>query len=324
MIEMSVIIMTPDNYATVRRVVNCLRVQTVRKQLEIVVVVPSLEDFHEDENVRADFGAWQVVVFHPILSTAQARAAGIRVATAPIIVLTEDHSFPEPTWAEAFIRAHRGTWAVVGPAVINANPDSIVSWTNFLIEYNEWLDPVSSGIAAQLPGHNSAYKRDILLQYGDRLEQLLEAESVLQWDLRAKGYQLYRESSAKTSHLNYSQFYPTFPLRFYAARLFAHTRALDWSLWHRLLYIVGSPLIPWVRLFRIVRQLRKPGRHIARLWNILPVMVWFLMIDAMGEAVGYVWGAGAAALKITDYDFHRERFLNAHDRQILKYEFAQT
>ena len=42
-----------------------------------------------------------------------------------------------------------------------------------------------------LPGHNSSYKRDVLLGYGDRLESMMESETVLHWDLRAKGHRLY-------------------------------------------------------------------------------------------------------------------------------------
>ena len=48
----------------------------------------------------------------------------------------------------------------------NANPKSAISWANLLIEYGPWLDPAPAGKASHLPGHNSSYKRDVLLGYG--------------------------------------------------------------------------------------------------------------------------------------------------------------
>ena len=74
-----------------------------------------------------------------------------------MVVLSEDHSFPEAGWAEALIEAHRGPWSVVGPVVRNANPDSLISWADFLLGYGTWLDPAPGGEISQLPGHNSSY-----------------------------------------------------------------------------------------------------------------------------------------------------------------------
>src|SRR5437588_133855 len=81
--------------------------------------------------------------------------------------------------AQALLAAHRGPWAAVGPVVRNANPSTSVSWADFLIGYGPWCDPAPAGDLDHLPGHNSSYKRAILLDYGSELEGLLEAESVL-------------------------------------------------------------------------------------------------------------------------------------------------
>jgi hypothetical protein len=85
----------------------------------------------------------------------------------------------------------------------NANPHSLVSWANLIIEYAEWMEPVPAGVAEHLPGYNGTNKRALLLEYGDRLEAMLEAESILRWDLRAKGHQLYLEPAAKTDHQDF-------------------------------------------------------------------------------------------------------------------------
>jgi Glycosyl transferase family 2 len=301
---MSVIILTPDSYDTIRKTMNCLRAQTVRDQLEIIVVAPSTSGLNGEPELK-DFNRVRLVEVGPMNSTAVARAAGVREATAPVIALAEDHSYPEPQWAEALIAAHRGPWAAVGPAVGNANPQSALSWANLAIEYGPWLDPAPRGPMDHLPGHNSSYKRDLLLAYGSQLEAMLHAESVLHWNLRGQGHQLYLESSARTFHLNFSLALPTIPLRFFGGRLFAASRAQGWSGLRRFLYAAASPLIPLVRLRRILRDLHRAGRLQPR---ILPLLILALAIDAAGEMIGYLLGSGQAMCKLTDMEFHRHRY----------------
>ena len=142
--EMSVIVLTPDGFAAIRRLMAHLRAQTARARLELVFVAPDAGRLQADETELAGFAAVRVVEADVMRSTAEARAAGVRAAAAPIIAFTEDHCFPEPGWAEALIRAHGEPWAAVGPAVLNANPRSAVSWANLLTEYVEWLRPIAS------------------------------------------------------------------------------------------------------------------------------------------------------------------------------------
>lgn len=321
MVEMSVLVLTPDNYTTIRRLMDCLRAQTARTRLEIMILAPSAEVVKLDASVCADFAAVRVVAIGTLSSTARARAIGVRSATAPIVALAEDHSFPEPEWAEALLRAHQHAWAVVGPVMVNGNPHSLMSWANTLIEYGTWLSPAPAGVVAHLPGHNSSYKRDVLLRLGEELDALLEAETVLHWRLRAQGHQLYLEPAAKTRHWNYSRLESSILVRFFAGRLFAAFRARHWSLPHRLLYISGAPLIPFVRFYRIWREARRPGRRIPRRLLVLPLAFFLLIFDAAGEMVGYIFGTGDAAQRIADWDFHRERFMNARDqREFMKDE----
>lgn len=315
MAEMSVIMITPDNYWTVQRTMTHLRAQTARDQLEIVIAAPSADRLELDESVPADFAAVRIVEIGQMDSTARARAAGIRAATAPVVVLTEDHSFPEPGWADALIRAHREEWAAVGPVLLNANPRSLLSWANLVIEYNEWLDPRPGDVVSHVPGHNSSYKRDVLLSYGDDLEKWLEAETVLHWDLQARGHRLYLEPSAKLRHLNFSRLSSSLSLRFNGGRQFAGMRADGWPSVRRIFYAVAAPMIPFVRLRRILRELRRPGRRKELIPRLLPLLLTLLAFDAAGEMIGYALGVGSAAQKITEVDFHRERFMNRQDRQ---------
>lgn len=314
-LEMSVIVITPDDFASIRQTIGRLKAQSVRDRLEIVIVAPSESALHLNESELEGFHGFTVIEVGAMMSTARARAAGVRAASAPVVAFVEDHAFPAKGWAEALIAAHRQSWAAVGPAIANANPRTLTSWVNFVIEYGHWLDPCPAGAAEHLPGHNGSYKRAVLLDYGAKLESMLDAESILHWDLRAKGHELYLEPAARTFHQNFSRALPSAPLRFNGGRLFAASRARRWPALRRLLYCAGAPVIPFVRLRRIMLELRKPGRRRDLLPRILPLLVAALAIDAAGEMVGYAFGEGDAMRKLSEMEFHRHRYLAKLDRQ---------
>jgi hypothetical protein len=304
--EMSVVIVAPDSYATIRKTVSFLRAQTVADRLELIIVAFSSAQLVLDDPGLSDFCEVRVVEIGSVGSIAQAHAAGIREASAPVVVLSEDHSFPEPGWAAALIERHRQPWAAVGPVVRNANPDGLITWADFLLGYGTWLDPSPAGECNHLPGHNSSYKRAILLSYDAELDRMFEAESILHWDLRAKGHRLYLEPAAKTAHMNFGRFRPWVPYLVHAGRIFAAARARRWGLGRRLFYVGAAPLIPLIRLWRIRAEIRQPGRP-AHLWpRIMPVLAVGLILDTVGQVLGYAFGVGNAHGKLFPFEFHRD------------------
>jgi len=311
---LSVIILSPDGYATVQALMRCLKKQSLRKELELVFVVPVGTVESLDAVDARDFATVKKIEVEDMKRSAHARAAGIRAATSPVVVLTEDHSRPEPEWAESLVRAHQGDWAVVGPAVQNGNPGSSLSWANFLIEYSEWLYPTPGGVLHHLPGHNSSYKIAALRPYWKDLENWLEAESVLHWELEKRGQRLYLEPSARTLHLNFSRFRSSLTLRFHAGRLFAGMRCLKWEKGRRVLYAGLFIFIPLVRFARIWRNMMQWGRPLSRAFAATPWMLPLLFADAVGEMTGYLFGPKDSADYITRIDFHREQFMNRKDR----------
>lgn len=311
--SMSVIIATPDRYTTIHKTIQHLLSQTIRHQLEIVIVASSLENLQLDEKEVAPFCSYQVVELGSLLSIGNANAAGIRRANAPIVALAEDHCFPDPQWAERLLTAHQGPWVGVGPGVRNANPNTAVSWADLLIGYGPWLTPSPSREAEFLPGHNTSYKRVILLEYGERLDSMMQAETVLHWDLRRKGHRLYMESAASVAHTNFSLWSSWGPAQLYNGRLFAGTRAREKPLSWRLLFAVGAPLIPAVRLWRIWAGL--PSKELrSRFLSCLHVLAIGLLIDGLGQMIGYAIGAGNALEKVAQYETDRFRHVREQDR----------
>src|SRR4051812_9514986 len=96
-LELSVVGAT-DGVSNVAELLAALRAQTARKRLELVVVSP--DPTQVEAGTRDVIGGVRLVEAETAQSLSAARAAGVRVATTPLVVFTETHSFPEPGWAQ--------------------------------------------------------------------------------------------------------------------------------------------------------------------------------------------------------------------------------
>lgn len=313
---LSAVIPAPGDLSLVERVVASLAEQSLAPRMELVVVAQQA-GYSLPTALTARFGWVKFVIRTEWTTMNDARVEGVRHASAPIVALCEDHCFPAPGWAEALVTAHEGPWAAVGPAFLNANPATRVSWANLAVEYGPWLHPVAAGACSHVPGHNSSYKRSVLLEYGPRLAAMMEAESVMHWDLGRRGLAVAMEPAARTRHQNFSRFGASLALRFGGGRLFAASRAHGWPLWRRAVFAGGAAVLPVVRTARAVRDLRRVGDTRPR--RGLGVVIFSLLcFDALGEAVGYAFGAGNQARHLSRIENDRGRFLSARDRVAMR------
>ncbi|MDF2773482.1 MAG: hypothetical protein K0S86_2979 [Geminicoccaceae bacterium] len=312
---LSVILVATHDYPLIRSAVrNLTRQRDVAVELVIAApqaLVASITE--EDRGDLTTFAGWQHVVIPDDTPFDEARARGVRAARAPIVAFTEDHSFPQPGWAAALVAAFSDGVSVVGPVVENANPGSAVSWANFLLEYGEWMPPGRPHGHAHLPGHNSAYRRDVLLALDDRLTRMIEAESVLHWALAGDGHRLAQEPRAVTRHTNFSRFTPSVELRYHLGRQFAARRSGQWSVARRAAYAVAFPLVALVRVARVAR-LGIGSRDLPAIAKALPTVAAMVTVSSVGEAVGYVTRqAGSSAAYLSDIEHDRRRFMRDED-----------
>jgi hypothetical protein len=313
--DLSVILVTPDCYETIRKTIRSLCAQTVRDRLEIVIVAPSVRTLGlADEELRV-FHSIQVIEYGKIETLAAPRAAAIRAASAPLVALGEDHAFPEPGWAEALIEAHRKPWAAVGAVFVNGNPGPM-SWISLVMDYGRWLEPVVGGVTDDVPGHNSSWRRALLLEYGPELERMMQAPTILHWDLQAKGYQLYLEPAAKVRHVNITRLSSFVLDHFYGARVFAAARALNWPWLQRLFYVSGMPLLTVRTLHEWLGHMRRTGLNRELLPNSWPLLLLSLIVWSLGEMTGYGVGMGKAEHRTLNYDARRESHLSRTDREL--------
>jgi hypothetical protein len=302
---MSVVLVTVSGYSTLAKTIAHLRAQTIKEQLELVLV--SSNTLQVDEDALRDFWGCQTLVVDSIGEVAVGLAAGIRCARAPIVACGEDHAYPNPLWAEALLRAHEGPYAAVGPVMRNANPQTAVSRAGLLLSFGRWMRADLGGEVDHLPGHNTSYKRDCLLHYGDDLAEWLKSERALHYDLVARGERLYMTSEGEVAHVNISRLRPYLGHSLMGGRIFGAARSAGWSPLRRVLYALAFPVVPIVRLRRLMVLAHQSQDGVIRktLIAALPMVLVGLIVHAVGEAFGYMFGEGGALAAYARFELYR-------------------
>lgn len=314
-LEVSIVLVT-KSLASTRKSLSYLRAQEGAARAELLLVVPEGEQVEPSAPELAGFGQVRILPVEEVYPPAFGRAEAIRAASTPLVLFAETHSYPQPGYLEALVAGSRaGPSAVVGPSMANANPRSLMSWANLFLDYGPWVETKRGGVMEDVPGHNALYERAALLELGDELAERLLADSLMHDELRARGAQLYLEPRARTEHLNVSSVRWSVGERFQSSRNFAGRRARQWTLWRRLLYVGGAPLIPAVRLKRIFGYIRRSDRP-DLIPRVLPALLLALTISAVGELVGYAAGPGRASRLLSEIELYRLPYLRSSDREL--------
>lgn len=312
--QLSVILPAHCRSENFRLALARIRSQTISSRLELIIVVPSEEELHLEPEELAGLFSYKVLGIGPFQEGGKAKAAGVKAATASLVAFMEDHSYPHPGWAEALVRAHlKGNFAVVGPVMLNANPSSAVSWGCFLVFYGYWMAARPQEELRHLPGNQSCYRRDILLEYGSRLPDMLQTESVLHWDLLAKGFSLYQESEARMYHLNFSRISPVLREYFLTSRVFASNRVSSWGTFKKAVYTLGSTLLPPVRFVRVLKYAKRAKLRMRVLIRASSAVLLILFAGTLGEMFGYASGSGKARERLMKLERKRDTNLTSRD-----------
>lgn len=312
---LSAIVITLGGFDVIQRTVRHLHDQTARDQIELLIVTPSANGLEYNSEQVAGFHSVRVIEAGSINYTGEAHAMGVRAAGAPVVVYVEEHSYPEPGWAAALIKAHDGPWDAVGGAILNANPGNMVSWASMFTDFGPWVAPVVGGEVDRLPPHHTSYKKAVLEEYGSRLPALLESETLLLASLNKQGSALYLAPDAISSHVNVSATRSYTRGEFLGGRLFGAGRARShgWGV-RRVVYAAASPAILFLRLQRVLAQIWRCGRQGELMPKILPPLLLGLVSHTIGEVVGYLFGQGRAAEHRRSIELNRFQHVAERDR----------
>jgi hypothetical protein len=155
----------------------------------------------------------------------------------------------------------------------------------------------------------------VVLVTPDRYEAIRKTMEHLRAQTVSDQLEIVIVGPAKTDHVNISLLSSYVRAEFNGARMFAanRVRSSRWPMFWRLFYISKMPLIPFVRLQRVVRQIFRSGRGRELLPRILPALIVGLVADAFGQLTGYTFGAGNAAQRRVSFELNRCQHVTEQD-----------
>jgi hypothetical protein len=303
--EISVVLIT-DAAETIETVAEHLSAQSIHARVELVVATERPADPGLSALGGGRLAGVRVAEVDSITPMSEARAAGVRAATAPYVFLGETHTFAAPEMLERLLEAHREGRDRVAPVFENANPRNAVSWAGFLLDYGRYAGPAESG-EARAPVYNCSYHRSVLLDL-EPLGRLLEGGSTLNDDLRRAGCDPFRAGDAWLAHLNVATWSGLVRERYHVGRTVADRLSRRWARSRRVLYVAGSPLIPPLLAYRTLREPRVRAGVRSAPRGTLAAMLLALLVRGVGEAVGYAAGAGTSESRLEEIEIHKRRY----------------
>ena len=217
--------------------------------------------------------------------------AGIQQSHGAIIAITDDCSIPDRQWAASILTAHKSSDLVVGGAVDPSPQRSLVDWAAYFCEYGQFMLPLPGGDVSELPGNNIAFKRAALGRGKEFVEQGF-------WKtywcraLQQEGVQLRSVPSMVVYDRKSYRLFLFLIRRYHHGRCFAGMRITQVSPVMRVLYMIGTPLLPILFMRRIAGSIMQKRRYLPQFMYSLPVSILAVLCWSWGEFCGYLAGPG--------------------------------
>ncbi len=267
----------------------------------LATLVPQIWDAEVEVIVAGDVGEAQrgrfptvtFLPFPPGTAGPVLWGAGIARTRGARVAITETRTVPSATWVADVLATQDPTRPLIGGAVEPSEPRSLTSWGAYFCDYGAFMRPLRRGPAEALPGNNTVFDRALL-------DRATELTSPAFWKtywcqaLAAEGVPLAADPTVVVYDAKTYRLVPLLVRRFHHGRCFAGMRTAGLRPTRRALYAAASPLLPALFLSRVARRVVPKRRYRSKLLASAPVIVLAVAAWSLGEAVGYVAGAGAS------------------------------
>ncbi|MEO8193791.1 MAG: glycosyltransferase family A protein [Gemmatimonadales bacterium] len=306
--RLSVVIAT-DTYDRIRLVIESLERQTMAAEIELIIVTTAPDEARAEAANEGAFYSVRIVETDSIVPLSRARAKGVLATSAPFIFIAETHAYPDPGLAERLVSALSGPWSLAVPGFRNSNPGNGLSWAGFLSDYGAWARGLPAGETDRAPSHDAAFRRNVLLEFGDRMENALTFGDELYLGLKARGHKAYFEPDAGIEHVNISRFGDFVGERFCSGVLIGGYRSTSWRWSKRIAYACATPLIAVVILSRVRKGVMEASRRENLPTGTFPALILGVLLKVAGEFRGYLTGVThSAEERMTAYEVRKLAF----------------
>jgi len=293
-VELSVVVAAWNTPALLERCLTSLQEQCKTDNIEIIVVCNY--DGGAREMIRTQFPSVKHLNCPESTTVPDLRAQGILQSTGEVVALLEDHCFVHKDWCAEIKKAHRLSHSAVGGSVENASTVKAIDWAVYFYDYGKYMLPGLPGATDSLSGNNVSYKRSALYKLEKEFQNGFY-ETFMNLSLKSSGCELFFVPSAIVYHNKSYRVGEALIECYHHARAFAGKRAARARPLKRVVYTLGSTLLPVLLPVRIMLTVLSKGRHARQLLFALPHIVLLMAGWSVGEFTGYMVGEGSSASK---------------------------
>jgi hypothetical protein len=151
------------------------------------------------------------------------------------------------------------------------------------------MKPLSGGLVHSLTDLNATYKRSALNIIKDVWKDEFHENEVNEY-LQRNGDLLWLTPNIVVHQQRSFHLTGALADRFAFGRLFASTRVRMVPLRKRLIYLVGSLLVPFLLVYRTARQMMQKKRYFKEYLRSYPFLILLSISWGLGEMTGYLTG----------------------------------
>lgn len=303
--KLSVVITPTHEWEVQDLTVSSLENQKVTDTLEFLLVCSSFKSLKFPSN-------WTKLPFRVIevkhkIHVHELRAVAVREAQGDYVVLVEDHVHLSPDWCSQLLARTEEGWAAVGGAVQPGGRQTALSEAMFLLTYGQWFLREGEQQDAPLSGHNTAYRRDLLLELDD-LERFMACPALMQSLFRRSGKVPLFTSKVKIRHWDPTGFRTMLYHLWILGKCLGTLRTAGWSRPLRLAFSLALPAVAakhWCR--GLLQCLRLSGLGVVR-WGAIGWMIALASAWGLGEAYGSLKPSKAYFDQLSELEVNRWRF----------------
>ncbi len=315
---MTVIVAAVDDYDTVSEALCSIEEQTAREELELLVVLDSLNQFKAPADFSMRHSRARVIETGRPLMLNEARAIGIEKAAADFVFLLEDHCLPSrDCMAKIIARIREGCWSVIGPAFQSGNRHSVYGQAANLLTYGQWMGYKNAEERRYVSGYSSAWRCASLRALNPYLQRELAIPSRLQERVRRSGERLLFEPQALMFHWEASRLSDIQRILFRQGIGMGFIRRGNSGIAYKIIASLLTIPILFNRTLRGACAWQRTHSHSLRILLLIPFLglVW-----CAGELMGYWTRDSRQALNgVSEVERKRQPYIDAEHEPIRRF-----
>lgn len=286
--KLSVVVASQNAAGSVGDCLRAIQKHDNNGSVEIVVVDNSTDK--TAEIVKNEFPGITLIAAGKEKLIPELWGIGINESSGDYVALTTSHFVPSENWILDIFKAHKQSYSGIGGAIENEQNAGAVSWAVYFCRYSPYMLPFAEVEVEDFAADNASYKRRDLERVKNSMKDGFW-ETFVHKEMRQAGMSLVKSPQITVYHQKSFTFSAFMKQRFWHGKQFGETRVDNMPVIRRLAFVVLSPFIPLIYLFRITRRVIEKKRNIGHFLLSFPILFLFLLSWSAGEFSGYLWSS---------------------------------